>query len=351
MPWKKALEKLDLDRVLERFTGAKVLVIGDLILDHFIWGRVERISPEAPVPVVEVERESKRLGGAANVAHNIRALGGKVEICGVLGDDEAGRELLSMLEEAGISPSGIVVDGGRPTTVKTRVIASGQQVVRFDRERRDGIPEEEQDRLRSLIRKLWGEMDCILISDYGKGMITRAIMQEVLKLKALEPKPVVVDPKIGNFPLYKGVTIMTPNTREAEAAAGMRIRTLEDLKAAGRKILRRFHLDALLITRGEEGMALFLPRRQMTPIPTVAQEVYDVTGAGDTVAAVLSLGLAAGLPYLEASALANCAAGVVVGKLGTAVVTPEELRETVQRHRKEAPSTPEPPTPRKSPGR
>lgn len=351
MAWKNALEKLDLDQVLKRFAKARVLVIGDLILDHFIWGKAERISPEAPVPVVEVERESRLMGGAANVAHNIRTLGGRVEVCGLLGEDEAGRELLSMLRDVGISVSGVIVDGKRPTTVKTRVIASGQQVVRFDREKRDGIPKEEQDRLRSLIRELWEEMDCVLISDYGKGMITRGIMEEVVKLKGEKPKTVVVDPKIGHFPLYKGVTIMTPNTKEAEAAAGMVIRTLDDLKVAGRKILKRFALDALLITRGEEGMALFLPRKQMVPIPTVAKEVYDVTGAGDTVAAVLSLGLASGLDFLQAAALANCAAGVVVGKLGTAVVTPDELREAVQRHRKGLPAIPSNPKSKRSPER
>ena len=341
MVWKRVIGKIDLDELFRRFARAKVLVVGDLILDQFIWGKVERISPEAPVPVVEVEKESRLLGGAANVAHNIRTLGGQVEICGLLGGDSEGEELWERLKAIGVGIRGIVVDGGRPTTIKTRVIAGGQQVVRFDRERRTPLPVPEEQKIRQHLRELWEGVDCVLISDYGKGVITRGVMEEVLGLKGKRPKKVVVDPKMGNFHLYRNVSIMTPNLREAEAASGMKIMDQTTLKEVGRKILRRFRLEALLITRGEEGMALFVPRKQMVPIPTVAREVYDVTGAGDTVAAVLSLCLASGLDYLEASAIANCAAGVVVGKLGTAVVTPQELRESVQRHQKEGLLAPE----------
>lgn len=329
MLWNKVLQGLDVDAVLSSFSKTKVLVIGDLILDEFIWGKVERISPEAPVPVVEVEGRSRLMGGAANVAHNIRSLGGEVYLCGVLGEDEEGAQLKQMLKEKGIKDLGVFVDPARPTTVKTRVIASGQQVVRFDREVRDPILPQLEERLITKVKEIWPEVHVVLLSDYGKGVITKRLMKEVLRLKGLYHKKVVVDPKVGNFHLYRGVTIMTPNTREAEAAASMRIRDLSTLTRAGVKILKTYRLEALLITRGEEGMALFRPGEDVLLIPTVAKEVYDVTGAGDTVAATLSLGLGSGLDYPEAAALANCAAGIVVGKRGTATVNPSELKGSV----------------------
>jgi D-beta-D-heptose 7-phosphate kinase/D-beta-D-heptose 1-phosphate adenosyltransferase len=341
MLWKRILEKINVEEALRKFREARVLVIGDLILDHFVWGKVERISPEAPVPVVEVERESKLLGGAANVAHNIRALGGQVELCGFVGDDKEGQELLEMLREKGIGLEGILINDHRPTTIKTRVIAGVQQIVRFDREKRIPLSLEEEKHIKGILRKRWGEVDCVLVSDYGKGVLTKGIMEEIRNLKRKKEKKVIVDPKIGNFHLYKGMTIMTPNTREAEAAANKSISDLETLRSVGRLIMRRLSLEALLITRGEAGMALFMPRRPVVLIPTVAKEVYDVTGAGDTVAAVLSLGLASGLDYLESAILSNCAAGVVVGKLGTAVVHPSELKHAVQLYQEESlpPST------------
>ena len=338
--WRRAIRGVDIEGVIEAFSKARVLVVGDLILDEFIWGKVERISPEAPVPVVEVQEESRLLGGAANVAHNIRALGGQVELCGVVGDDPTGHEVLGMLREIGTGIDGVVVDGGRSTTVKTRVIASGQQVVRFDREQRDALAPGAEGKILAHLKELWGKVDCVLVSDYGKGVITKGLMEELCRLKESVPKKVVVDPKTENFHLYRGVTVMTPNTREAEAASGRRISGLEDLKGVGRRLLRRFGCEAVLITRGEEGMALFRRRRPPVLIPTVAKEVYDVTGAGDTVAAILALSLAAGLDYLEAAALANCAAGVVVGKVGTAVVTPAELREAVEGHQRQGLLTP-----------
>ncbi len=341
MLWRKILEKIDVEEALGKFSKARVLVIGDLILDHFVWGKVERISPEAPVPVVEVEKESKLLGGAANVAHNIRALGGQVELCGFIGDDKEGEELLEMLKEKGIGLEGILINNHRPTTVKTRVIAGVQQIVRFDREKRIPLSSEEEDRIKDVLRRIWKEVDCVLVSDYGKGVLTKGIMEEIRDLKRKSEKKVIVDPKIGNFHLYKGMTIMTPNTREAEAAANRAISDLETLRTAGRLIMKRFSLEALIITRGEAGMALFMPKRPPVLIPTVAREVYDVTGAGDTVAAVLGLALASGFDYLESAILSNCAAGVVVGKLGTAVVHPSEFRHAVQLYQEESlsPST------------
>lgn len=333
MLWNKVLQGLDVDAVLSCFSNTKVLVIGDLILDEFIWGKVERISPEAPVPVVEVEGRSRLMGGAANVAHNIRSLGGEVYLCGVIGEDEEGEELKQMLKEKGIKDLGVFVDPLRPTTVKTRVVASGQQVVRFDREVRDPISLHLEEGLIAKVREFWTEVHVVLLSDYGKGVITKRLMKEVLGLKEVYHKKVVVDPKVGNFHLYRGVTIMTPNTREAEAAASMRIKDIHTLTKAGKKILKVYKLEALLITRGEEGMALFRPGDDVLFIPAVAREVYDVTGAGDTVVATLSLALGSGLDYPQAAALANCAAGIVVGKRGTATVNPSELRSSVLANR------------------
>jgi len=338
--WRKAINELDVEELLEAFKRARVLVVGDVMMDEFLWGKVERISPEAPVPVVAVEQSSQLLGGAANVVHNVCALGGRAELCGVVGRDPTGEEVLRMLREVGVSGRGVVMDEGRPTTVKTRVIASGQQVVRFDREDTEVMPPAVEAEVLRRVQERWEEVDCVLVSDYGKGVVTRGLMDFLRGEAQRDGKPLVVDPKEGRFHLYKGVTVLTPNTREAEAAAGQRIEDLEALRGVGRKLLGKFQCEAVLITRGEEGMALFRRRRPMVLIPTVAKEVYDVTGAGDTVAAVLALCLAAGEDILRASAIANCAAGVVVGKVGTAVVTPEELREAVAEHQREGFSIP-----------
>jgi rfaE bifunctional protein kinase chain/domain len=312
---------------LTRFPETRILVIGDLIIDHFIWGSVTRISPEAPVPVVNVTRENLLLGGAANVLNNIYALGGKGEICGVVGQDFMGNHLLELLQKLGSPATGTVRTGDRPTTKKTRVIAQHQQVVRFDREKTGTFPEEVLTELFAFLDKNLATFQAVIVSDYNKGMISVELMTLLMKkLRFQSTIPVIVDPKPHHMERFTGVTIMTPNLHEAEVMAGLPITNEEELLQAAETIMAKLELKALLITRGEAGMALFEQGHTPLLIPTMAREVFDVTGAGDTVVATLALGLAAGLEFTEAAALANRAAGIVVGKLGTATVSPAEIK-------------------------
>lgn len=314
--------------LIERFKRARILVVGDLIMDHFIWGRVRRISPEAPVPVVEVTSESLLLGGSANVVNNIHSLGGYSLVTGVIGGDDDGRRLVKALKAKGISSTGIIVDPKRPTTIKTRVIAHSQQVVRFDREKKDRVEPESFARVLSYIRKAVKSADLVVISDYAKGLITETLVEETRDICGSLGKPVAVDPKVEHFDYYRGATIVTPNNVEASQASGVDITDDASLHRAGSALFNRLGCGALLITRGENGMSLFEADSE-THIPTVAKEVFDVSGAGDTVIGTLALALASGANFKEAAVLANFAAGVVVGKVGTATLTPEELREAV----------------------
>jgi D-beta-D-heptose 7-phosphate kinase/D-beta-D-heptose 1-phosphate adenosyltransferase len=314
--------------IIGRFKKARVLVVGDLIMDHFIWGKVRRISPEAPVPVVEVTSESVMLGGSANVVNNIVGLGGGALVTGVVGRDHDGVRLANALKEKGVSIDGIVVDAKRPTTIKTRVIAHSQQVVRFDRENKDRIGPACLAKVLGYIRKAIKGADVVLVSDYAKGVITEALVEEASALCKGLGRPLAVDPKVEHFDFYKGVSIVTPNNLEASIASGIEIEDEGSLKRAGEVLLGRLGAGALLITRGEHGMTLF-ENGVETHIPTVAKEVFDVSGAGDTVIAALGLCLAAGADFKEASVIANFAAGVVVGKVGTATVSPLELKEAI----------------------
>lgn len=316
--------------IIKRFKKARLLVIGDLIMDHFIWGKVRRISPEAPVPVVEVTSESLMLGGSANVVNNIFSLGGHALVTGVAGRDDDGRKLLKMLEDRKIPSEGVIIDRTRPTTVKTRVIAHSQQVVRFDREKKDRVGLATAGKVMDYIRKSAKGVDVIVISDYAKGLITETLVEETAGICRRLDKPVAVDPKVEHFDYYKGVTIVTPNNQEASLASGVEITDDASLHRAGEILLNRLECAALLITRGENGMSLFEDNAD-THIPTVAREVFDVSGAGDTVIATLSLALAAGASFKEAAVLANFAAGIVVGKIGTATLTTAELSEAVAR--------------------
>jgi D-beta-D-heptose 7-phosphate kinase/D-beta-D-heptose 1-phosphate adenosyltransferase len=314
--------------LINEFPSVRVFVIGDLIMDHFLWGKVRRISPEAPVPVVEVEREDLMLGGAANVAHNICSLGGAVSLTGVIGHDDDGRRFLRALKKIGIPAEGIVRDETRPTTTKTRIIAHNQQVVRYDREKKDGIKATVTREVLSYIRKTVAAANVVVVSDYAKGLISEGLMKKTVALCARNKRPLVVDPKVEHLDFYRGADIVTPNNLEASLGAGMEIRDERTLKKVGLALKERLESKALLITRGEHGMSLF-ENNSETHIPTVAKEVYDVSGAGDTVAGVLALSLAAGASFREAAVLANFAAGVVVGKLGTATLTADELFEAV----------------------
>ena len=323
------------DRLLDivgRFPQARVLVVGDFILDEFIWGNVSRISPEAPVPVVNVKKETLLPGGSLNVANNIHKLGGTVYPCGVVGRDLEGRLLVRGMRRFGIDTGGVIYDGARPTSLKTRIIAHSQQVVRVDRERADPISQADAKKILQFIRKKIKDVDVTVVEDYGKGMIEPFLLNPLLKLAREHHKPVLVDPKEKNFDLYKGVTAITPNRFEAYGALGISVNGREalSLESVGQKLLNRLKSDAVLVTLGEEGMALFEKNRKTTKIPTTAREVFDVSGAGDTVIAVFALGLAAGANMREAAVLSNLAAGIVVGKLGTATVEPSELNDAIR---------------------
>ncbi len=318
------------DRVTSRFSGVKILVVGDIMMDRFIWGKVSRISPEAPVPVVLVEKETFLLGGAANVVNNIHALNGKVSLCGVIGKDETGQRILKELRQKGVDVRGILMEEGRQTTTKTRIVAHQQQVVRIDRESTDSLKASTVRDLSRFIRANLKDFDGIILSDYGKGLLCRELIRRVI-LQAHETKKfVMVDPKLKNFFSYRGATVITPNTAEASAAAGISIVDLPSLKRVGRSLLKRLRCEVLVITRGEEGMALFEPEGEPYLVPTVAKEVYDVTGAGDTVIGTMALAMAAGAGVKEAATFANHAAGIVVGKVGTATVSREELARAIQ---------------------
>ena len=319
-----------IEEILGRFPMAKILVIGDVMMDRFIWGKVSRISPEAPVPVVLVEKETFLFGGAANVVNNIHSLGGKVSLCGVVGDDDTGQKIVKDLAEKGIRTHGIFVEPGRQTTVKTRIIAHQQQVVRIDRETADSPSVSTFRKLSRFLRENIGSFDGIILSDYGKGLLTGGLIRTAIRRAKAVNKFVMVDPKLKNFFSYRGATVVTPNTAEASAASGVSITDLASLKKAGKMLLSRLRCDVLIITRGEEGMAVFEPDRAPILVPTVAKEVYDVTGAGDTVIGTMALALAAGIAARDAARLANHAAGVVVGKVGTATLTREELLRAVK---------------------
>lgn len=321
------------DRLLEavaRFPKLRVLVVGDLILDVFIWGQVRRISPEAPVPVVEVKQETHLLGGAANVVHNLAALGGKVLVNGMIGEDAAGTQLCDLLSQLDIPVQGVVPEPGRPTTIKTRVIAHHQQVVRFDREWRSAPQSASRAAMLAYVSGVLPGVDGVVVSDYGKGMIDGDLMDGLRNLTAGTKIPIIVDPKPHNSDHYQHVTLITPNNAEASAMAGTPIEDQESLIQAGECLLQRLDCRMVLVTRGEAGMALFQRGEAMTTIPTVARRVYDVTGAGDTVVSTITLGLLAGLAPADAAALANIAAGIVVGEVGTATVAAARLMQTIE---------------------
>jgi D-beta-D-heptose 7-phosphate kinase/D-beta-D-heptose 1-phosphate adenosyltransferase len=327
----KILSKKRALEIISNFSQSGVLVIGDVMVDHFIWGKVSRISPEAPVPVVDVQKDSVLLGGCANVLNSIYAMGGKVYVTGVIGADDIGQGLINELRSRKIDPAGIVVEKGRPTTLKTRVVAHGQQVVRFDNESRKPIPKASIQKILDYVKSLHKKIGAIVVSDYSKGVISRELIEGIKSIVKDSNIFICLDPKQSDFSIYQGVHVITPNHHEAQRAVGMEINNSDDLMLLGEKLLKKFDFKALLVTRGEEGMSLFEKRRKIehTYFPAQAKEVYDVTGAGDTVIGVLALALAAQADLKEATCLANHAAGIVVGKVGTATVSQEELKEVL----------------------
>ena len=313
--------------LIGRFAGLPVLVVGDVMLDRFIVGRVTRISPEAPVPIVRFESEHVRLGGAANVAHNIAALGGRASLVGIVGGDAAGVQLRAQLAAAGVDAAGLVEDRDRPTTEKVRVVTErNQQVARIDYERDGDAGGDVERAVVAQVARLGRDVKALLISDYLKGTITRAVVEAMLSARSASAGrvPLIVDPKIPHLACYAGATLVTPNHHEAEIATHLRVRSDDEARQAARDFRTRAQCEAVLITRGEHGM--WLSEGDMDgSIPAVAREVSDVTGAGDTVVATLALAMAAGATMAEAAALANLAAGIVVGKFGPATLSASEL--------------------------
>lgn len=334
------MQRNEIENILKRFGQANIAVLGDVMLDEFCWGKVDRISPEAPVPIVQVKKETWRPGGAANVATNLVALGARAHIFGIVGDDGAGRRLAEELEKEKIGTSGLIVDSGRRTSVKTRVISQKQQMIRVDRESTDSIDYERQKAIVSSLFHMAEELDGVIVSDYAKGVIVESLLKEVIEKFKKMGKFVAIDPKLKNFGIYKKPTIITPNTKEAESTLGRVFESEEDVLKGGSDLLKLTGSDAILITRSEQGMSLFEKGRKPVTIPTRALDVYDVTGAGDTVIATFSLALAAGCSMPEAVEVANLAAGVVVGLVGTAAATPEQVLDHYDRiHYKEGRQT------------
>jgi len=325
-----AFELSGLRDTVARFKGRRIVVWGDLMLDRYLWGRVERISPEAPVPVVEIERETLSLGGAGNVAANLRALGAEAVLVGVVGSDPDGQQLIAALEERGVDVAGVLRDATRPTTVKTRVIAHSQQVVRTDREVRASFDGEIGRALTARLTDAIGQADGLIVSDYGKGVIEGRAIESALAAAFRRGIHVSVDPKESHIDDYRGVSILTPNQHEAGAVMGRRVIDDASLKEVGWGLLQRVDSKAVLITRGPGGMSLFEQGGRYTHLPTVAREVYDVTGAGDTVVSVVALALASGADFPSACHIANHAAGVVIREVGTASCSPVELLESLQ---------------------
>jgi D-beta-D-heptose 7-phosphate kinase/D-beta-D-heptose 1-phosphate adenosyltransferase len=313
---------------LKKFRNKKILVIGDIMLDRYISGDVDRISPEAPVPIVDVKEKTKTLGGAANVAHNLFTLGASPILCGVVGADIIGGEILRELDELNVEIGSIIIDPNRPTTIKTRVVGNNRQIVRFDEESRERIEDEDIERIVKFVKNNLKNVDGIIISDYNKGVISPQLMAKIFDLSNFSTF-VISDPHKDNFESHKHVNLVTPNKEGVDAFCGFNIKNENDLEFAAKKILHDLACGSILITEGKEGMTLFEGNNEMIHIPTVAKEIFDVSGAGDCVVAMISLGIASGMDLEAAVRLANFAAGIVVGKMGTATIKIEELREVV----------------------
>ncbi len=311
--------------LLARMAGRRVVVVGDVMIDEWIWGDVTRISPEAPVPVVAVRDHSFTLGGAGNVANNLRALGARVAFVGCVGDDAEGARLRAMFDDLGVDARGLITVADRPTTRKTRVVAHNQQVVRADWESTAPLRDDDRGRVVERVRKAMSDADAVVLSDYAKGLFHREVVEA-----ALAAKIVVADPKPDGVGMFAGVTCISPNAAEAARASGIAITDEASLERAGRALLAMLDCRFVLVTRGEHGMSLFGAAGERVDVPAVARTVYDVSGAGDTVVAVLTLALAAGIPAEVATQLANFAAGAVVEKLGTATALPREIVDLME---------------------
>jgi len=313
------------EKIISRFKFQNIFVIGDIMVDEYIWGDVERISPEAPVPVVEVKKQEIILGGAGNVIKNLVALGGKVTAASVVGNENYGNLILETLKSFKVNTKCVFIDESRITTKKTRILAAHQQVLRVDKETRNPISYEFQKKILKFYKKNIEEFSCILVSDYLKGVVTDEISQEIIYLANKKNKIIVIDPKGYDFSKYRYATVLTPNKSEAEIASKIKIKDDNSIIQSGSVLIDELDLKAILITRGEEGMTFIEDSGEAYHIPAYAKEVFDVTGAGDTVLSTFGLSLSSGASYFEAAQIANLAASIVVGKVGTAVVSKEEL--------------------------
>ncbi|MDF1545547.1 MAG: D-glycero-beta-D-manno-heptose-7-phosphate kinase [bacterium] len=316
-----------IEEITAKIGQAKILILGDIMLDEYLFGSVNRISPEAPVPVVEITSSKILLGGAANVAANIRALGDEPLLLGTVGEDEAAVKLSQLLKTKGISSNFLVNDPGRQTTIKTRIIAHSQQVVRADRENQLELSEDVENFVFNRFMAVADEIKAVIISDYGKGVITEALLERVIDECQNRGIFIAVDPKETHFHNYKRVSVITPNHHEAGFAYGRRIRSDKDLMEVGNGLLARLEAKSILITRGPDGMSLFRAGADPTHIPTFAKKVYDVTGAGDTVIASFVSAACAGADLVESAVVANAGAGITVGEVGTASVTVPQLKK------------------------
>lgn len=324
-----AITQHRVDELLINARNKRIAVIGDVMIDRYIWGNVNRISPEAPVPIVEVESESSRLGGAANVANNIVSLGSSALLIGIVGDDFSGKEFRSILESQNAASAGIITDHSRPTTVKTRVIAHHQHVVRIDNEEKKDIGVDIQQKILSALENNIDSIDGIIIEDYNKGVVIKDLIRSIIDLANKKKKIIAIDPKFNNFFEYKNVTVFKPNKKETEEALGKKLTNDADVLAAGKVLLEKLQAENILMTRSEKGMSLFEKNGNVTHIPTNARNVADVSGAGDTVIATLTTMLAAGASIGEASLLANYAGGIVCGEVGIITIDPAILRATI----------------------
>ena len=321
-----------LAQLVEQLPNAKVLCIGDVMLDRFVYGSVTRISPEAPIPIIRVERESAMLGGAGNVARNATALGASVRFLSLVGDDLPGREVMEYVaNDKGVEPY-IQIERNRPTTIKTRYIAGGQQLLRSDNETTATLAAPTISNLSALAAQLAPDVSAIILSDYGKGVLHGDVVAATIAAARKAVKPVIVDPKGTDYSIYRGATVVTPNRAEAQAATGIDIQSDEDAIAAATKIITECGIENVLLTRSQDGMTLVTSKGEATHLPTEAREVFDVSGAGDTVVACLASAIAGGASLSDAARIANVAAGIVVGKIGTAVVYPDELVSVLHHH-------------------
>ncbi|RCK40719.1 D-glycero-beta-D-manno-heptose-7-phosphate kinase [Thalassospira xiamenensis] len=321
-----------LAQLVEQLPNAKVLCIGDVMLDRFVYGSVTRISPEAPIPIIRVERESAMLGGAGNVARNATALGASVRFLSLVGDDLPGREVMEYVaNDKGVEPY-IQIERNRPTTIKTRYIAGGQQLLRSDNETTATLAAPTISNLSALAAQLAPDVSAIILSDYGKGVLHGDVVAATIAAARKAGKPVIVDPKGTDYSIYRGATVVTPNRAEAQAATGIDIQSDEDAIAAATKIITECGIENVLLTRSQDGMTLVTSKGEATHLPTEAREVFDVSGAGDTVVACLASAIAGGASLSDAARIANVAAGIVVGKIGTAVVYPDELISVLHHH-------------------